>query len=443
MNSLTIFAFGALALATASALQPIRGWLKDLLSQRYLMIFIVPIMILFGWPRDNMEAFRDGDDLGILRVVRMVLFLGFFVLTLIAILPKQRLSVPRSGVLALFALYTLLAALSALYSMEPLQSLWKAFELIVIVMFAAVLYAQHKFRPWLVVGLTNALLYLAFSLCLMSLVGAVLAPELAWRDFGLTGLGVRSMSGVVPMLNPNMLGQLGGIVGLVGILRLLTPGSRMMGDWLISAVGVLILFLAYSRTSLIAFAFLLFLLLILLRRQNILLLVLPIMFFLAPVFYDFIFDYFARGQNVEQLASFTGRTLMWEAALEAWWESPWLGHGFFVGHKYVEYGKGFLATTDNTYVETLVNLGVAGLVLIVAFAMGVLRLALRVLKASRDRKSEMLPTAITLFIFVTFILMRSLTASSFQVLHHNLLFFTVAISALLIMDNFLLGSKPR
>jgi len=82
-------------------------------------------------------------------------------------------------------------------------------------------------------------------------------------------------------------------------------------------------------------------------------------------------------------------------------------------------------------------------VLIVAFAMGVLRLALRVLKASRDRKSEMLPTAITLFIFVTFILMRSLTASSFQVLHHNLLFFTVAISALLIMDNFLLGSKPR
>lgn len=256
MSNLIIFVSGLALLASVSVFQPMRGWLSDLLSQRYMLLCILPIFVLFGWPIDDLESFRTGNDLGWQRVARIILFTGFFGLTAISILYRRSFIFPRSRVFVIFALYVLLATASTLYSPEPLQSLWKAFELLVLLMFAAGLYARHIYKPENnVVEVTNALLYLVFSLCLMSLAGGFLAPEIAWRDFGLAGLGVRSMSGVVPMINPNTLGQLGGIVALVGMFRLLiSAGTRIgkAGDWFVLFVGLLTLLLAYSRTSLVA-----------------------------------------------------------------------------------------------------------------------------------------------------------------------------------------------
>lgn len=436
MSNLIIFTAGFCVLMIVSLCQPMRGWLHDLLAQRYLLLFFIPILILFGWPIENYEFYREGSDLGWKRVARIILFTGFFCLAVFSILYRRYFIFPSSSIFYIFALYILLAAASALYSPEPMQSLWKAFELLVILVFALGLYERHLAQPEQIVGTTNALQYIAFSLCLMSLVGGGLAPEIAWRDFGFDGVGMRSMSGVAPMINPNMLGQIGGMVALVGLARLLIlKCSRRKGDWLVFVVGILTLFLAYSRTSLIAFSLLLILLLFLVRRYDLLLFSLPVFLLLAVFFQSVVLEYLARGQSVEHFTSLSGRTLMWEAALDAWSRNPLLGHGFFVGHKYVELGSDkFLATTDNAYVETLVNLGVVGFLLIVAFAVGALRLSLRVFTRCYKTNRAMLPTAIILLIFVSFIIFRSLTGSSFQVLHYNLLFLMVAIVSLHIIE---------
>jgi len=438
MSNLIIFASGLALLAFVSVFQPLREWLSDLLSQRYMLLCILPIFVLFGWPIDDLESYRVGNDLGWQRVARIILFTSFFGLTAISILYRRSFIFPRSRVFAIFALYILFAAASAIYSPEPLQSLWKAFELLVLLMFASSLYARHISNPENnVVEVTNALLYLVFSLCLMSLAGGFLAPEIAWRDFESAGFGVRSMSGVVPMINPNTLGQLGGIVALVGMFRLLiSAGTRIgkAGDWFVLFVGFLTLLLAYSRTSLVAFILLFVLLLFLLRRYDLLLLAVPAVLLVWALFLNDILEYMARGQDAEQFASMSGRTHMWEAALDAWYQSPLLGHGFYVGHKDVQISNGkFLETVDSTYVETLVNLGAVGFALIAAFTFGVLHLAWQVFKKIRNKRRDMLPTAIVLFIFVGFIVVRSFTASSFQVLHYNLIFLMVAIVALYIL----------
>lgn len=435
MNSLAVFISGLTLLAFVSMFQPMRGWLNDLLSQWYLLLFILPILILFGWPIDDMEAYRAGSELGWQRVARIVLFTGFFGFKIILSLYQRSLIIPRSGVLAIFVVYTLLAATSAFYSPEPLQSLWKAFELLVLLMFASGLYAHLISRPENnVVEVTNALLYLVFSLCLMSIVGGFLAPELAWRDFGYTGLGTRSMSGVVPMVNPNMLGQLGGIVALSGLVGLLITANVRVekgGNWFVLIVGLLTLFLAYSRTSILSFIFFFALLFFLFKRRYFLVFVIPVFLLVWALFSNKVLEYLARGQDVEHFASMSGRIGMWEASLDAWYQSPLLGHGFFVGHKYVQISNGkFLATTDNTYVETLVNLGLTGFMLMVVFAVGVFYLAWQVLNKCRNRKQEVLYTATVLFVFVGFMIVRSITASSFQVLHYNLLFMMVAIVTL-------------
>jgi O-antigen ligase len=436
MSNFVILGAGFIVLAAASALHPIRGWAKDLLSQRYLLLFIVPVFVLLGWPIDNLEAYRGGSELGWQRAVRIALFTGVSGLLMVSTMCQRPFRIPRSGVFALFALYTLLAAFSSSYSAEPLQTGWKVFELFVVLFFALVLYARQESRPEKVISLTNGLLYLAFALCLMSVIGGAISPERAWTGFGLAGLGTRSMAGVVPAINANMLGQLGGIVALVGISRLLTTTMPVrLGDWLVPLVGVVTLVLAYSRTSLITFALFFVVLIILLRRVTLMLFMVPALFISIAIFPGIIMEYLARGQDAQQFASMSGRIYMWEAALEAWRQSPLLGHGFFVGHKHVELDNGrFLATVDSTYLETLVNLGIVGFLLILAFGIGTFRLAWRVLAQCRKVSLDMVPTVSTLFIFVAFIVVRSFTASSFQVLHYNLLFLMVALVGLHIVE---------
>lgn len=444
MNNFVIFSAGLATLGVISMFQPIRGWMTDLLSQRFMMIFVLPISILLGWPIDNLEAFRLGGELGWQRVARIVLFVALFLLTIVVVIARRRVVIPRSGVFAAFALYVALAAASSLYSREPLQSLWKAFELVVALLFAIEIFARHAHRPDRIASLANGLLYFAFALCVMSIVGGIMAPDLAWQDFGYAGLGSRSMNGVVPSVNANTLGQLGGIVALVGIFRLLASReSRSFGDWLPPVIGTTAMVLAYSRTSMVAFGLYLVFLIVALRRGRILFLVASVLLLASTSFQDFFLAYFARGQSTEQLTGLTGRTYYWMLAIDMWRRSPWFGHGFFVGHKYVDVGDDrVMATVDSTYVETLVNLGIVGFVSISVFAIAVSWKSWQVLiKCRATQRRDLLPTATVLFIFVGFIVIRSLTASSFQVLHYNLLFVMVAMGALHALDR--IAREPR
>ncbi len=420
-----------------SRVQPMRGWLYDFISQKQFFWFMFPLLLLFGWPIENLESFRDNTNLGWQRYARIVLFIGFFFYYLLEITRKSRFRLPASAPVVLFLIYGVYAGISAVYSPEPLQTAWKAFELIVVLLFGLRLYEGYQMRPMNAVADTNAIAYIAFTLCLMSIVGGFVAPEHAWLDFGMQGIGARSMAGVAPSVNPNTLGQLGSIVFLVGFARLLSSDtSHRLGSTILVLVGLATLFLAYSRTSIVATLVVAVLLMFLMRKFSLVVLSVPIVAILSLLFADSFLVYLARGQSTEQFTSLSGRTYMWEAALEGWRSSPWFGHGFFVGHKYVQLGyRGFLETTDNTYVETLVNLGIVGFSLISLFAFSAVLLARNTLSLALRADRKLFSSSVVLMSFVVVIVIRSLTASSFQVLHYNLVFFMVSIMALTSIRN--------
>jgi O-antigen ligase len=117
--------------------------------------------------------------------------------------------------------------------------------------------------------------------------------------------------------------------------------------------------------------------------------------------------YLTRG-NVEATENLTGRVPLWQALIEQVWQHPWLGAGFAAFWSPVNISE--LASTavsgrasaHNGYLEELVNTGVVGLTILLAFCLGTLTVALR-----RGRRGD--PLGWLLFLFMVFYLLLNLT----------------------------------
>lgn len=433
MGNIELLGIELFTLAILTCLNPVRKWWHDLLNERYLLTFLLLITILFCWPLDRFDAFQEGQELGGQRIARIIILLIFWGAFFFCAIWKKNFAFPRMAALHVFFLYAILCAFSAFWSSEPLQTLWKSFELFVLLSVAIHLY-QNRGNPVLRARrIANSLMYILFALCVMSIIGGFLDPERAWLDWGTEGLGIRSMAGVVPMLNANMLGQIGGIVAAVGVGRLILDSKlRQKGDYLVFLVGLTTLILAYSRTSIIAFIVVTLFIIIAFRRINWLVAMLLFVVAVAPLLGDGFLGYLSRGQDADQFTTLSGRTYMWNASLKAFADRPWFGHGYFIGHKYVLVEEtGYqLTTVDSTYIETLVNLGLVGFFLISLFAALTGIKAVRVLFTAFHYHLEYRETILILFVIVGFILVRSLTATSFQSLHLNLILLLFALIAL-------------
>ena len=92
-------------------------------------------------------------------------------------------------------------------------------------------------------------------------------------------------------------------------------------------------------------------------------------------------DFLLRGQESGSgLTTLTGRTVIWERAIPLWQEQPWIGYGYYSGHRLglAAMDKLFenYSNLDNTWVETLVDVGICGTVGLFAFAVfGLLRIS--------------------------------------------------------------------
>jgi exopolysaccharide production protein ExoQ len=117
--------------------------------------------------------------------------------------------------------------------------------------------------------------------------------------------------------------------------------------------------------------------------------------------------YLTRG-NVEATQNLTGRVPLWQALIEQVWQHPWLGAGFAAFWSPVNISE--LASTavsgrasaHNGYLEELVNTGLIGLTILMAFCLGTMTLALR-----RARRGD--PLGWLVFLFMVFYLLLNLT----------------------------------
>jgi O-antigen ligase len=92
-------------------------------------------------------------------------------------------------------------------------------------------------------------------------------------------------------------------------------------------------------------------------------------------------EFLLRGQEGSTgLTTLTGRTVLWERAIPLWLERPWTGYGYYSGHRlglaaldglFIRYSN-----LDNTWVETLVDVGIFGASGLLLFAsLGFVRIA--------------------------------------------------------------------
>jgi O-antigen ligase len=112
--------------------------------------------------------------------------------------------------------------------------------------------------------------------------------------------------------------------------------------------------------------------------------------------------------NPEAAANLTGRVPLWQALIDQVWQHPWLGAGFaafWSPSNVAQLGSSAVlgrASAHNGYLEELLNTGVVGLTILLAFCLGTLTVALR-----RARRGD--PLGWLLFLFIVFYLMLNLT----------------------------------
>ncbi len=117
--------------------------------------------------------------------------------------------------------------------------------------------------------------------------------------------------------------------------------------------------------------------------------------------------FLTRG-NVEATENLSGRIPLWQALVDQVWQHPWLGSGFAAFWSFeniTQLGSSAVlgrASAHNGYLEELLNTGVVGFTILLAFCLGTLTVALR-----RARRGDALGWLV--FLFMVFYLMLNIT----------------------------------
>lgn len=417
---LSVLVVGCVLIAPIMTLPIFRAGWRAMMKNRLLGVPLLAMFALLFWPVDPGQAFSSSSALGGMRVVRVVAMVGL----MLWLAPYFFLAPVflRRSALNLYLLYIVVCIISAAYAPDWREALWKSLELLVVLTFASVLRHEIRRGRMDLGGVMCALTLLVFLVVFFALVGGALYPSLSYGQWSYseTNSISRSMGGIVPRVNPNSLGQLSAMVLLVGVIFWVLRGRLNIERLLLISVGSAGLFLANARTSVAAVALILFIFLIVSRRLSGLLLVgaLTITGLFALGAFT---DYLMRGQDINLFLTLSGRTWIWSIAWESIRENPWLGLGY-AGHKTLDIVLGMeYSTIDNTYLESLVNVGLVGTFFLVSFVgLVIFRVAARFLQVSASGREEAIWLTVAAG-FIWIMQVRSLAGPSFQTFHWNLI----------------------
>jgi O-antigen ligase len=315
------------------------------------------------------------EEAGADNYVRLV-FLSLGALMVLAIGAKYRfafLSELEAGVLGVFSLLALWGLSSTLWSISPAGTLAKSFEycaqLGVLVLAASLIGSGSGNARARLLALKSVFDWNWFLLCLsMALVyaGILIWPEYAIME-GVGELGF-SLQGALPAVSANGVGQLAAILGIVAIVRVQRPGAKKVFIPIL-VVSLITMVLAQSRSPILGFLLAVVVVLAVSRRFGSLLFASGLVGTALLSSYGLtIYEFLRRGQTDGTITTLSGRTTYWGESFQAL-QGNWLnGFGANVGGRHVlqtALGEEEVSTTHNMYVETLVDIGIVGLLLLI------------------------------------------------------------------------------
>ncbi len=268
--------------------------------------------------------------------------------------------------LGALTLYGMVAGVSVLYSVAPLPTAGKVFELgaalTVVWWLATDIDPKRRLRDGV-----DFVVRLEIGLLAAAVVGFFVAPGIFAEVQSRPGF-LSAATMVAPYAHSNGLSATGALVAAYAVAQVLLASTTAMRlRWLAAAaVGTVAVMLASGRQGLAIWIAGIAVLLWVLRRRWLLVLV-PLGLVLALTQWTAlsanVWEVVARDQNPDTLATLSGRLVYWDAALSAWQEHPWTGYGFGVGGQFALEGIGedAVSSLHSGYLEALVGLGLLGI----------------------------------------------------------------------------------
>jgi O-antigen ligase len=339
-----------------------------------------------------------------------------------------------SGVIGVFALYPLFSLVSMVWSVNPSWTIYKSVEFLIdlsmVAAITATIQSVGEYRKlinwsWTLLGL----------LIVTSWLGAVIDPAdalFAGPSIHLAVLPMR-LSGIMPVVSCNDLSEIAAILALVALCRIFLDQEserRRTRLWCMFGVAFVTLVVTQTRGAFLAFMVGLVVLLTLSRRYLLVtvggltsfIIVIPLLFLTSLG--TRVQGFFLRGETVEGASGMSGRVDMWQASIDKIAQRPWSGYGGFAGGKFVILSRNSVGSdTLSSYFDSLLNLGVFGLAILLLVLIWVGILLYRSIRDSRLLESENY-LALEMFVVFTVVSIRSFESSNL-ITHPMLAFLTI------------------
>ncbi len=189
--------------------------------------------------------------------------------------------------------------------------------------------------------------------------------------------GLARLNLVVPSVSANPLAFLG-VAGILSCAVGLAPLWLHFNGFVRTALmGVYVyeIYLTRTRSALVVGLIIVAVSIILRARRHPLSSLTTAVVFLVggivmmPTLLPHLHDFLQRGQTAQQFDSLSGRTVIWKAAYQVWQHNQTFGLGYYSGHRLGIPGlQQTQSNIDNTWLETLVDVGIIGLIPLALFA---------------------------------------------------------------------------
>ncbi len=340
-----------------------------------------------------------------------------------------------SGNTSLITIYAILAIMTVVFSQLKSMTLFKGAEMFVIAMICAIAASSYKNNSN---AFIKSIMWLYAISSLSALVELSIFGAMNNRQLvGATPLLDSMLQSTYPPLVGNGLGFLGGVTGLFGIYLYdsndITGITGKIVAISILLIGVTVLFLSYTRSTLVFFI-LCFLLYAFLEKKYLrMMLIIFIMIgaIATPTVQEKISSHLRKGSTDQQIETMSGRTEFWKNIFSRDPVQLLVGEGFATGTLFQNYNSSNrevfkYRNAHNSIAEIIMSVGVVGAMIWLALLFRVYKQ----LQYSRKRLNDVLKLKFHNFVCVLFVfsLMRSLMNSTFVYLDY-FIFLLISIAA--------------